>query len=115
MNTIKNLLIIILILGMTSCATSQRTTVILPKKGVVVTKVVKPRVVVHRNTNFYLSKGIWYKKNKRGYVVVNPPAGIVVKSLPSGFRVKKIRGVKYYHYNGVYYKRTGRKYIVVNV
>ncbi|WP_340198987.1 DUF6515 family protein [Ascidiimonas sp. W6] len=115
MKTIKSLLIVILIVGITSCATSQRTTVIVPKKRAIVTKVVKPRVVIHRNTNYYLSKGIWYTKNRQGYVVVNPPAGIVIKSLPRGFRIKKIRGVKYYHYNGVYYKRTGRKYTVVNV
>ncbi|XLS27901.1 DUF6515 family protein [Flavobacteriaceae bacterium M23B6Z8] len=115
MNTIKTFLVLILIIGMTSCATSQRTTIILPKKGVVVTRVNNPRLVVHRNVNYYHSAGVWYTKNRTGYVVVTPPAGIVVRSLPRGYRVKKIRGVRYYHYNGVYYKKTGRKYVVVKV
>jgi hypothetical protein len=115
MNFIKIFLIVILILGMSSCATGQRTTVMLPARGVVVTKVNNPRVIVHRNTNYYVSKGIWYTKNRRGYVVVNPPAGIVVRSLPRGHRIKTIRGVKYYHYNGVYYKRNGRNYVVVKI
>lgn len=115
MNTVKTFLVLILMIGMTSCATSQRTTVILPKRGVVVTKVTNPRLVVHRNINYYHSDGVWYTRNRKGYVVVNPPAGIVVQSLPRGYRVRKIRGVKYYHYNGIYYKRTGRRYTVVNI
>lgn len=115
MNPFKNIFIALLIVGMTSCATGQRTTIIAPSQGVVVTKVSNPRVVVHRNTNYYFSKGVWYTRNNRGYVVVNPPEGIVVKSLPRGYRVKTIRGVRYFHHNGIYYKKHGRKYTVVRI
>lgn len=115
MNFIKSLLIVCLVLGMTSCATSQRTTVVAPARGVVVTKISKPRVIVHRNTNYYLSNGVWYTRNNRGYVAVAAPRGAVIRTLPRGYKVRTIRGVKYYNYNGVYYKRTGKRYVVVKV
>lgn len=95
----------------TSCATTVR---VRPAESVVVTKLHRPTVIVHRNVRYYRSNGVWYVKQNRRYRVVSAPAGVRVTTLPRGYRVVKVRGVKYYKYNGVYYKRSGRNYIVVS-
>ncbi|WP_160114822.1 DUF6515 family protein [Aquimarina sp. AU474] len=96
----------------TSCAT---TVTVRPARGVVVTKLNHPRVVVHNNVRYYKSRGVWYIKKNKSYRTVTVPVGVRVTTLPRGYKVVKIRGVKYFAHNGVYYKRSGRKYIVVNV
>ncbi|GAA4275873.1 DUF6515 family protein [Aquimarina mytili] len=114
MKTILKLLIPIILLSFftTSCATTVR---VRPARGVVVTKLHHPKIVVHNNVRYYRSNGTWYVKQNRGYRTIAAPVGVRVTTLPRGYRVVKVRGVKYYTYRGVYYKRSGRKYIVVNV
>lgn len=86
-----------------------------PKRGIVVTKINKPSVVVHKKVNYYYADGVWYTKKQRAYVVVGAPVGVTVRRLPRGRRVVKINGRKYYKYRGVVYKKQRRRYIVVNV
>ncbi|MEW7290395.1 DUF6515 family protein [Aquimarina sp. 2304DJ70-9] len=114
MKTILKLVIPIVLLSFltTSCATTVR---VRPAKGVVVTKLHHPRVVVHNNVRYYRSGGVWYVKKSRGYRTVSAPVGVRVTTLPRGYKVVKVRGVKYYTSNGVYYRRSGKKYIVVHV
>ncbi|MFD0862349.1 DUF6515 family protein [Sungkyunkwania multivorans] len=105
---------LVLAIAFTSCAT--RTAVaVRPAKTVVVTKVHNPRVVVHNNSRYYISKGVWYKKSNGRYITIKAPVGAAVTKLPRGYKVVKVRGVRYYKSGGVYYKRSGKRYIVVNV
>ena len=114
----KNLVtLIVFALALTTLTSCASTTVVRarPANAVVVTKVHRPKVIVHKNVRYYRADGVWYKKRGRKYVVVNAPVGVKVTTLPRGYRVVKVRGITYYKYKGVYYKRSGRKYIVVNV
>ncbi len=95
-----------------SCATTVR---VRPARGVVVTKLHRPQIVVHNKARYYRSNGVWYVKKNHRYNVVKAPVGLRVATLPRGYRVVKVRGVRYYTSNGVYYKRSGRKYVVVSV
>ncbi len=96
----------------TSCATTVR---VRPARGVVVTKVHHPKVVVHNNVRYYRSNGVWYVKKNKAYRTVAAPVGVRITTLPKGYKVVRVRGTKYYTCNGVYYKRSGKSYIVVNV
>ena len=95
---------------------AQRTVVrVYPKHGTVVTTIHKPRVVVHKKTNFYFSDGVWYRARGRKYVVCAAPVGINVRTLPRGNKVVVVNGRKLYKYKGIWYKRSGRNFVVVNV
>ena len=97
-----------------SCVSTTRYTVT-PRRSVVVTKIHNPSVIIYKNTRYYYSKGHWYTKNRKGYIVTNPPNGLVITTLPKGYRTVTIKKQKYYTYNGIYYRKNGKKYIVVNV
>ncbi|WP_128755386.1 DUF6515 family protein [Aquimarina sediminis] len=114
MKNMMRIIVPILLFGflMTSCAANVR---VRPAHGVVVNKVHHPKVVVHKNVHYYRSGGIWYVKKNRAYKRVVVPAGIRVTTLPRGYKIVKVRGVKYYTCKGVYYKRSGKRYVVVNV
>lgn len=114
MKTLVKTLIVgmILIVSTTSYA---ETTPVGPIHKTTVTKIINPRVVVHKNVKYYHNKGIWYIKKNRRYVTVAAPTGIRINTLPSGYRTVKVRGKKYYKYNGVHYKKSGRSFIVVKI
>jgi len=82
MKNLKIVLVVLLMFGGISITNAQRKVVkIYPKHGTVVTKIHKPKIIVHNRVNFRFAdgvwykprgyKGIWYKKKGRGYVVVN--------------------------------------------
>ncbi len=96
-------------------SSAQVTLKIYPKKGVVVTKLSKPKIVVHKKVNYYCADGVWYNKVKGRYVVVGVPLGVSLKRLPRGYKVVKIQGKTYYKYRGVIYKKYRRNYVVVTV
>ncbi|WP_024771882.1 DUF6515 family protein [Aquimarina macrocephali] len=114
MKNVMRIVVPVVLFGflMTSCATTLK---VRPARGVVVTKVHRPKVVVHKNVHYYRSDGVWYVKKNRAYKRVTVPTGVRVTTLPRGYKTVKVRGVKYYRCKGVYYKRSGRKYIVVQV
>ncbi len=95
-----------------SCATTVR---VYPANRVVVTKVHKPRIVVHKNVKYYRSGGVWYIKKNRRCVSVAAPVGLRINVLPTGYKLVKVKGIRYYKHKGVYYKKSGRDYVVVNV
>ncbi|WP_035086359.1 DUF6515 family protein [Aquimarina latercula] len=110
---LKTLVIGIMLFTLTaSCATTLKVS---PANNVVVTKVHKPRVVVHKNVRYYRNNGVWYVKKNRRYVKVTAPVGVRVSTLPTGYRIVKVRGVRYYKHKGVFYKKSGRTFVVVNV
>jgi len=71
--------------------------------------------VRYNNTNYYTHRGVYYQSTPKGYVVVRPPVGIRVTSLPLGFARVILNGLLYYRYNDIYYQAvTGGGYVVVN-
>lgn len=116
MKSLKTVLLTIALLGAMITSNAQRKVVrVYPKHGTVVATIVKPKVVVHKKTNFYFADGIWYKARGRKYVVVGAPIGLKIRSLPRGNKVVFVNGRKLYKYKGIWYKKSGRSYIVVNV
>ena len=116
MKSIKIMLLAFAFLGTLATAEAQRTVVrVYPKHGTVVATIKKPRLVVHKKTNFYFADGVWYKARGRKYVVCAAPLGIKVRHLPRGNKIVHINGRKLYKYKGVWYKKSGRHYVVVTV
>ncbi|MEM1257897.1 MAG: DUF6515 family protein [Bacteroidota bacterium] len=115
----KNLKLILLTAFLFSgmlATTAQKTVVrVYPKHGTVVTTINRPKVFVHKRTNFYFADGVWYKARGRKYVVVGAPVGIKIRTLPRGNRVVVLNGRKLYKYKGVWYRKSGRNYVVVTV
>ncbi|SNZ00548.1 hypothetical protein SAMN06265377_2372 [Flagellimonas pacifica] len=116
MKNLKRVLFTIAFLGTILASNAQRTVVkVYPKHGTVVTKITKPKIVIHKKTNFYFADGIWYKARGKKYVVCAAPTGIKVRELPRTRRVVVVNGRKLYKYRGVWYKKRGRNYVVVTV
>ena len=116
MKNLNRILLIVAFVGGLLASQAQRTVVrVYPKHGTVVTTLAKPKVFVHRNTNFYFADGVWYRARGRNYVVVGAPIGIRVRTLPRGNKVVVVNGRKLYKYKGIWYKKSGRGYVVVSV
>ncbi|MCX2720242.1 DUF6515 family protein [Lentiprolixibacter aurantiacus] len=115
MKSLKSLFVITFLLA--GFAIGQASNSFAPqlKIGVVVTKVHKPKIYVHKGVRFHYSKGIWYRTSGNRYVVAAAPVGVVVRTLPRGRKVVRINGRKYYRFNGVYYQKRKGGYIVVSV
>lgn len=52
---------------------------------------------------FYMYEGIFYKPERKGYVIIPPPIGLRVKYIPRGARHLQIDRLDYYEMNGTYY------------
>lgn len=63
---------------------------------------------------YYYDDGLYYNNVGGNYVVVSPPMGAVVSSIPSDFQAVNINGVTYFTDNGVYYIHTPSGYQVVS-
>ena len=62
---------------------------------------------------YYYYDGLYYSYVGHGdYVLVSPPAGAFVRTIPSDFQPVIINGVTYYANNGVYYLYTPHGYQV---
>lgn len=70
-------------------------------------------VLVGRKRYFYHG-GVFYRKARRGFVVVKAPVGAVVATLPVGFVTLSIGGLPFYCYEGVYYRKVPSGYVVVD-
>ena len=116
MKNLKTFLAAIAILSVMFISNAQKKVVrVYPAHGPVVTTVTKPKIIVHKKTNFYFADGVWYKARGRKYVVVGAPVGLKVRKLPRGKKLVVINGRKLYRYKGVWYKKSGRNYVIVNV
>lgn len=115
MKNLKITMIILAMFGTLISVSAQRVIKVYPAYGTVVTTIYKPKLVVHRGTNFHFANGVWYRAQGRKYVVCAAPVGISVRFLPKGNRVVYHKGRRLYTYKGVWYKKRGRNYIVVNV
>ncbi|MDT0540081.1 DUF6515 family protein [Croceitalea sp. P059] len=116
MKNLKTFLAAIAILSAMFISNAQKKVVrVYPTHGTVVTTVTKPKIIVHKKTNFYFADGVWYKAKGRKYVVVGAPVGLKVRKLPRGKKLVVINGRKLYRYKGIWYKKSGRNYVIVNV
>ena len=56
-----------------------------------------------RNTDYFFQRGIWYRPSGSRFVVVVPPVGIVVPTLPPFYATLWVGSIPYYYANDVYY------------
>ena len=61
---------------------------------------------------FFYQAGVWYQPSGAGYVVVQPPVGIVAPALPPAYTTVNVAGTPYYYANGTYYIATPGGYAV---
>jgi hypothetical protein len=71
-----------------------------------------PRVPWHGVRYGYFN-GVWYAPYGASFVVVRPPVGVVVSTLPTYHTVVGVGGVSYLYANGVYYREASGGYEVV--
>ena len=64
---------------------------------------------------YYYSLGSFYKMIEliQEYVLVPPPIGAVIFTIPKDYQLMLIDGVSYYQYGGVFYKRVLDGYRVI--
>lgn len=86
------------------------------KKRVVVRTLPKrTTVVVHRKINYRFHNGRFYKPYNNGFVIVNAPLGIRIKTLPPGYRKFRWRKRHFFYSSGIYYaQQTDGSYEVIN-
>jgi len=75
-----------------------------PRRGYVVHDLPPPYHRVHyRDQDFFFYGGVWYRPYGRRYVVVAPPVGVVIPTLPAFYTTLWIGGIPYYYANDTYY------------
>lgn len=75
-----------------------------PRRGYVVHQLPpRHRLVHHHGQRYYYSGGAWYRPYGRGYVVIDPPLGLVVSFLPQFSTTLHYGGIPYYRAGPVYY------------
>lgn len=86
-----------------------------PKTGKIYTKITGDHYTVRSHSRDYIfHQGIFYSRDPRGYKVVKPPRGAVVRHLPSGFETLIIAGITYFIFANVFYNKTASGYVVVD-
>jgi hypothetical protein len=76
-----------------------------------------PLSVTHRGTRYLVREGQWFEQRGADYVVVAPPAGVMVKDLPKGYAMRWIGGAPYFYADGLYYvwRQPQRSYEIVQL
>ena len=62
---------------------------------------------------YYYVHGAYYSRVGDHYMVIRPPIGAVVRSIPGYYQKLFISGVTYYTFKGSYYQRVDEGYRVV--
>lgn len=87
------------------------------RPGVHVRELPPGHITVHVGKSSYrYNRGIFYRPERRGYIVVRAPIGARVRSLPAGYISFYIGVNRYFYVNSAYYlwDPPAREYIVVN-
>ena len=58
---------------------------------------------LHFGERYWFDDGYWYTPGRSGFVVVRPPVGVYLNTLPVGYTLVRVGPSVYYHANGVYY------------
>ena len=61
------------------------------------------RPYFHGSDRFFFSAGVWYAPRGTGFVVVQPPVGLVIGVLPPYYSTVWFGGIPYYYADNVYY------------
>lgn len=73
----------------------------------------KHTVIRHGRDSYHYYCGRYYRPHTSGYILIRPPLGLVVFSLPIGSRTVITAGVTYHVFGDVYYQRVSSGYQVV--
>jgi hypothetical protein len=73
------------------------------------------RAVFWGKERYHFLNGIWYRPVGRQFLVVSPPLGLVVPSLPPFHTTIWVNGVPYYYANEVYYTQSPVGYVVAEL
>ncbi len=85
-----------------------------PSRGTTVGALPRGSVrVAYRGRDFYFHGGVWFRVIDDGYLIDEPPIGIVVPLLPPSYATLPYAGGPYYYANGVYYMSGPGGYVVV--
>lgn len=71
-------------------------------------------VILHGRDRYHFHGGRYYRPWNSGYILVRPPLGLVVLSLPLGSRTVLSAGFTYHVYGDVYYRQVPAGYMVVD-
>ncbi len=69
--------------------------------------------VTFGNRYYHYYRGAYYRPYNRGYIIVQPPIGIIVPSLPVGYTHVIVGSHPYYRHGNVFYAPYGNRYKVV--
>lgn len=69
--------------------------------------------VIFGNRYYHYYNGLYYRPYDRGYIIVEPPVGIIVPGLPGGCKEVIVGSNPYYRYGNVFYAPYGNRYKVV--
>ena len=86
-----------------------------PVPNVTVVRMVPTRAVVvnYGGLRYHYYGGLYYRYYNGSYLVVNPPVGIIIESLPQGHTRVVVGTSVYYYYVGNFYVEDGTKYKIV--
>lgn len=70
-------------------------------------------VIVHGHDSYHYHSGRYYRPYSSGFILVRPPIGLIVLSLPLGCRTVFSAGVTYSVFGDVYYRPVSSGYQVV--
>lgn len=114
MKNFKFLLIVLMLMGINTAFAKATTTA--DKIAIETNATVRgaaSKTVVFKGRTYHFRNGKWYITRGRRLVVVRPPVGLSLRTLPRGNKVVVVKGRKYYKFNGVHYQKRGGAYVVV--
>jgi hypothetical protein len=62
--------------------------------------------------HYYMRRGIYYHRGSHGMMVVRPPRGAIIRTLPPYCPRFFINGLFYYRYGDVYYRQVPEGYVI---
>lgn len=80
---------------------------------VAVATAVADNIATQLSQPVYYSDGVFLQPENNGYVVIAPPIGYGVASLPDNTFATLYNGSTYYYYNGTFYQKRDNQYVVV--
>jgi hypothetical protein len=90
--------------GITSSTYVGSTVVSLPEKH---------EVMKIRGITYYYADGVYYASFEKIYVVVPPPDGALIETIPPDLSTVTVNGTEYYNYGGVFYLKVDSGYQVI--
>lgn len=69
--------------------------------------------VSFQGRTWFVDDGVFYSRHPRGYVVVQPVAGLRLASLPRGYTTVRSGRTVHYRYRGITYRRVNNYFVVV--